>query len=147
MSRRQKEPLRALRAEEQAWLSRLTRSTGEPANHVIRATQLLAVSAGQSYTQAARRTGRRSGDAVAQLVRRFNREGLPALERRRGGGAKRRYSVADRAEIVATARRRPVPMARYGRHYGSWPDSIRATAPPGCTGCCATAAGESIINA
>lgn len=113
MSRRQKEPLRALRGEEQAWLSRLARSTEEPANHVLRAKQLLAVSAGQSYTQAARRTGRRSGDAVAQLVRRFNREGLPALERRRGGGAKRRYGVADRAAIVATARRQPTP-AREG---------------------------------
>ena len=48
MSRRQQEPLRALRGEEQAWLSRLTRSTEEPANHVLRAKQLLAVSAGQS---------------------------------------------------------------------------------------------------
>jgi transposase len=87
MSRRQKEPLRVMTEEEGAWLRRIARATREPANHVIRAKQLIAVAAGQSYSQAARLTGRRSGDAVAQLVRRFNREGAHALERRGGGGA------------------------------------------------------------
>jgi hypothetical protein len=84
MSRQQKEPLRAMTEEEEAWLQRIARATREPANHVIRAKQLVAVAAGQSYSQAARLTGRRSGDAVAQLGRRFNREGIPALERRGG---------------------------------------------------------------
>jgi transposase len=111
MSRRQKEPLRAVTGEEEGWLKRLARSTREPANHVIRAKQLLAVAAGQSYTQAALSTGRRSGDAVAALVSRFNREGLHALERRRGAGAKPRYGVREREQIVAEARRPPEPKA------------------------------------
>jgi len=76
MSRRQKEPLRAVTREEEEWLRRIARSTREPANHVIRATQLLAVAAGQSYTQAAWVTGRRSGDAVAQLVSLFIGKGF-----------------------------------------------------------------------
>jgi transposase len=111
MSRRQKEPLRVVTEEEEGWLKRLARSTREPANHVIRAKQLLAVAAGRSYTQAALGTGRRSGDAVAALVKRFNREGLQALERRRGGGAKPRYGVRERDQIVAEARRTPEPKA------------------------------------
>ena len=109
MSRRQKEPLRAMTEEEGAWLQRIARATREPANHVIRAKQLIAVAAGQSYSQAARLTGRRSGDAVAQLVRRFNREGVHALERRGGGGAKPTYGVGEREQIVAQARRCPQP--------------------------------------
>jgi transposase len=111
MSRRPKEPLRALREEEEEWLRRIARSTGEPANHVIRAKQLLAVAAGQSYTQAALQTGRRSGDAVAQLVSRFNREGVQALERRGGAGAKPTYGAVEREQILALARRCPVPEA------------------------------------
>jgi transposase len=109
MSRRPKEPLRSLTTEEHEWLRRIARSAREPANHVIRAKQLLAVAAGQSYTQAARLTGRRLGDAVARLVSRFNREGSHALERRRGGGAKPRYGVKERDQIVAEARRPPEP--------------------------------------
>lgn len=109
MSRRQKEPLRAMTREEEAWVHVIARATREPANHVIRAKQLVAVAAGQSYSQAARLTGRRSGDAVAQLVSRFNREGLQALQRRGGGGAAPTYGVTEREQIVAEARRCPRP--------------------------------------
>jgi transposase len=109
MSRRQKEPLRSLTEEEKGWLKRLARSAREPANHVIRAKQLLAVAAGQSYTQAALGTGRRSGDAVGRVVSRFNREGIHALERRGGGGRKPTYGVKERGQIVAQARRNPQP--------------------------------------
>jgi len=109
MSRRQKEPWRAMTEEEEAWWHRIARATREPANHVIRAKQLVAVAAGQSYRRAARLTGGRSGDAVAGRVRRFNREGVQALERRGGGGAKPRYGVGEREQIVAQARRCPQP--------------------------------------
>lgn len=109
MSRRQKEPLRSLTTGEQEWLRRIARSAQEPANHVIRAQQLLAVAAGKSYTQAAQMTGRQLGDAVARLVSRFNREGVQALERRRGGGAKPKYGVQEREQILAAARNRPEP--------------------------------------
>ncbi len=87
MSRRQKEPLREFSEEEHQWLRRIARSTSEPSGHVVRAQQLLAVAAGASYITAARVTGRKSGDAVAQLVARFNREGLKA---RRAEKRKRR---------------------------------------------------------
>jgi hypothetical protein len=112
-SRRQKEPLRALTEEEAGWVKRIARATPEPATHVGRAKPLLAVAAGQRYSQAARRTGRRAGEAVAALVSRFTREGLHALERRRGGGRKPTYGGTEREQIVAAARRGPQP-ARAG---------------------------------
>ena len=51
----------------------------EPASHIARAKALLAVAAGPNYQEAAHVAGRRAGDTVAQLVSRFNREGLAAL--------------------------------------------------------------------
>ena len=72
MTRRQHNPLRALTAEEREALEQLSRAQSEPASHVARARLVLAVAAGQRYTAAARGVGRRSGDAVAQLVARFN---------------------------------------------------------------------------
>jgi hypothetical protein len=77
MTRRQKDPLRPLTAEERAALEQLSRTQSEPASHVARARLVLAVATGQSYTAAARGVGRRSGDAVAQLVARFNAVGRP----------------------------------------------------------------------
>jgi transposase len=109
MSRRQKDPLRTMTEGEETWVRRIARATREPATHVVRAQQLLAVAAGQSYSQAARATGRRSGDAVATLVSRFNREGVHALERRAGGGRKPTYGGNERGQIVAEARRCPQP--------------------------------------
>ena len=94
MSRRQKQPLRQLSEEEHQWLRRIARATGEPSGHVVRAKQLLAVSTGASYTKAAQATGRKSGDAVAQLVARFNREGLKAVETKKGSGAPPIYRAA-----------------------------------------------------
>ena len=88
MSRRQKHPLRALTTGERSWLRKIARSKRESASPVARAKQLLAVADGHSYTAAARASGRKSGDAVAQLVARFNGEGRQAVEPRRGGGRK-----------------------------------------------------------
>ena len=107
MTRRQNDPLRPLTGEEQAALEALSRAQSEPASHVARATAVLAVAAGQSYTAAARTAGRRSGDAVAQLVTRFNQEGLAAIVPRHGGGASTRYGAAERARILAEVRRTP----------------------------------------
>src|SRR5919206_425695 len=85
MSRRQKDPLRALSTAERTELTRLSRSRSAPAACVARATALLAVAAGQSYLAAARRAGRRDGDTVAAWVARFNREGLAAVRPAHGG--------------------------------------------------------------
>ena len=68
MTRRQKNPLRALTDDEYGWLVRVARSQAEPAVHVARAKALLAVASGYSYTDAARAAGRRSGEALSHLV-------------------------------------------------------------------------------
>jgi len=109
MSRRQKNPLRALTDAERSWLQKIARSKRETSSHGTRARQLLAVAEGQSYTAAARASGRKSGDAVAQLVAGFNRQGLHSVEPRRGGGPKPKYGVRERERILAEVRRPPDP--------------------------------------
>ncbi len=107
MSRRQKDPLRPLSAEERTELVRLSRAHAEPAGVVARAKALVAVADGHSFTDAARTAGRRSGDAVAQLVRRFNQRGLAALEARHGGGQPKRYTAVEHEHILREVRRQP----------------------------------------
>ena len=107
MSRRQKEPLRALSDEERMTLSRLSRLRRAPAAQVARATALLAVAEGQSYTAAAKQVGRRNGDTVALWVARFNREGLATVVPRHGGGPPVRYAAQQQRRILAEAERIP----------------------------------------
>jgi transposase len=107
MSRRRKDPLRALTDGERARLEQLGRATSAPSAQVTRARALLAVADGCSYTEATRRVGRRSGDAVGELVARFNREGLAAVEPRHGGGPRVTYGAAERERILAEVRRPP----------------------------------------
>ena len=107
MSRRRKDPLRALTESERASLEQLSRALSAPAGIVARARVLLAVADGCSYTEAARRVGRRSGDAVAHLVARFNPEGLAAIEPRHGGGPRVKYGSAERERILAEVYRTP----------------------------------------
>jgi transposase len=109
VARRQKNPLRELTNDERRWLIRIARSTSEPATHVARAKQILAVADGQSFTQAAISSGRKSGDAVAHLVARFNPTALTALEHKKGGGPKPKYGLEERDRILAEARRSPDP--------------------------------------
>jgi transposase len=104
---RQKEPLRVLNEDERAVLLHLSRSARESAAVVARAKAVLTVAAGVSYTAAAQAAGRRSGDAVARLVVRFNAEGLQALMPRHGGGRQADYSSTERERILREARRRP----------------------------------------
>ena len=111
MSRRRKDPLRPLTGAERRELTRLSRSRAEPAACVARAAILLAVAGGSDYQQAARAAGRRSGDAVAHLVARFNREGLAALDPRHGGGHTPTYDTAARERILREAARAPTPEA------------------------------------
>lgn len=107
MTRRQKDPLRSLSEEEWHVLEQVSRAHSEPASHVARAKALLAVADGHSYSEAAKLAGRRSGDAVSELVSRFNTEGLAALQPRHGGGPSISYGVAERARILAEVQRRP----------------------------------------
>lgn len=107
MTRRQKDPLRPLTADERQWLERISRSHSDPASHVLRAKLLLSVADGASYTATAHSVGRRSNDAVAQLVARFNREGIEAIVPRHAGGHPPVYSHTDRHRILTEARRLP----------------------------------------
>lgn len=104
---RQKEPLRPLTVAERSALEQLARAGSERADRVARATALLAVADGQRFTDAARRAGRRSGDAVAKLVSRFNTEGLVALAPRHAGGPPVVYDATVRERILREFRRTP----------------------------------------
>jgi transposase len=84
---------------------------------VARAKVLLAVAAGQRYTEAARGVGRRSGDGVAHLVARFNQEGLKAVEPGHGGGQPKRYTHLEHDRILEEVRRCP---DRDTDRTGSW---------------------------
>jgi len=107
MPRRQKDPLRPLTPVEHAHLVRVSRAQSEPAAQVAHAKALLAVAAGQRFTDAARAAGRRSGDAVAQLVARFNRLGMVAVRPGHAGGQPLRYTVREQERILAEVRRAP----------------------------------------
>ncbi len=107
MARAQKEPLRPLTAAEHSALAQVSGCSSLPAVLVARATALLAVARGRSYTAAAQAAGRRSGDAIAHVVARFNKEGLAALEPRHGGGPAPQYTETERQRILTEARRPP----------------------------------------
>ena len=107
MTRHRNDPLRVLTDEEREVLTQISRAASEPASHVARAKLLLAVADGKNYTEAAQAAGRRAGDAVAQLVSRFNQEGLAAVAPRHGGGAQPIYDSAERKRILKEARRTP----------------------------------------
>src|SRR5262245_12272228 len=103
----QKEPLRAVTAEERAALARLSKASSARVDRVRRATALLAVADGASFAAAARRAGLRSAVTVAGVVRRFNQRGLAAVVIAPGRGRPATYGPAERARIVATAQRLP----------------------------------------
>jgi len=107
MPRKQKEPLRPLTDDERTQLEQIARAQSWPAAQVARAKALLAVAEGQTFTQAAHAAGRRSGDAVADLVAGFNQSGVAAVVPGHGGGPKAVYGPQQRERILAHARRAP----------------------------------------
>jgi len=107
MARIQKESLRTLTVGDRAVLEAVVRASSERVDRVARAKALLAVADGACFAAAARRAGRRSGDAVAHLVARFNQEGVAALAPRHGGGPPRRYGPVDQERILQEVRRVP----------------------------------------
>jgi transposase len=111
MSRRKKDPLRPRTDDEHQALTQASRSQAAPAAYVARAAMLLAVAGGDDYQRAARAAGRRSGDAVAHLVARFNAEGLAALTPRHGGGRSPAYDQTARERILREVKRPPTPEA------------------------------------
>jgi transposase len=103
----QREPLRPVTVAERTGLQRIVGASSERADLVRRATAVLMVAQGRPFIQAARLAGLRSGTTVADLVMRFNRHGLAALDIAAGRGRKPTYVPSARARIVATAQRSP----------------------------------------
>jgi len=135
MARPPKAPLRPLTEGERAALDQIARAGSERADRVARARALLAVAAGASFTAAARAAGRRSGDAVAHLVARFNAEGLAALQPRHGGGPPPAYGAEQRERILRSSAARRIGSAT-GRPLGRSAPCSGRCAPPrtGCRG-------------
>jgi transposase len=102
----QKEPLRALTVQEQQELQRVVKATSERVDVVKRATSLLGVAAGQSWSEVGRQAGM-SRQAVGKLVKRFNARGLAALEIAPGRGRKVTYTSAQRGGMLAEVQRVP----------------------------------------
>ena len=85
----------------------MVKASSERVDVVRRAKVLLAVAAGQSWTEAAHHVGLKSGDGVGKLVARFNERGLAALTIAAGQGRKPTYTSQDRAFILQEVQRRP----------------------------------------
>jgi transposase len=107
MGKAQKHPLRAFTPPEEQELHRLAKATSERLDVVKRARALLAVRAGQPFTDAARETGYKSGESISQLVERFNQRGLSALLIAPGRGRKSSYTPEQKARIVQEVQRDP----------------------------------------
>jgi transposase len=103
----QREPLRELAETEVAALRRIVQASSERVDRVRRARALLTVAAGASCAAAAQDAGLRSRTTVANLVARFNRQGLAALSIASGRGRKSTYDAKARAQIVAIAQTAP----------------------------------------
>ena len=104
-------PLRTMTPEEARAVQRTAKASSERVDVVQRARALLAVRAGQAYTQAAREAGYKSGDSVSQLVERFNQQGLAALHIAGGRGRKAQYTAAQRDRILQELQRVPERQA------------------------------------
>ncbi len=109
MGKEQKHPLRAFTRQEEQELHRRAKATSERLDVVKRARALLAVQAGQSFTEVARETEYKSGDSISQLVERFNQQGLSALLIAPGRGRKPTYTSEQHARILAEVQRQPDP--------------------------------------
>jgi transposase len=107
MATMQRERLRPLTLAEQRELQTVVKASSERVDRMKRATALLAVVGGGTFSAAARAAGYRSPQAVTDLVRRFNQVGLATLAIAVGRGRRPTYDAAARARIVATAQRPP----------------------------------------
>src|SRR5258708_1187172 len=99
--------LRTVTMQEKMILQRLPKATSERVDSVRRAKALLGVVSGQSLTQAAREAGFRSGEAVSQLIERFNERGVQGLTIAAGRGRKATYDSEARTRILQELQREP----------------------------------------
>jgi len=104
-----KSRLRPLTPEERQALDQLARAQSTPALVVGWAKILQAVADGATYQAAAHAAGRKSRDAVTDLVVRFNAEGLGALVPRPKGHPPLQYGPEEAERILREFRRTPDP--------------------------------------
>lgn len=110
MGRHPNEPLRDLTGDERRDLESISRARSAPSEAVVRAKILLNVADGMTRTQAAQSVGRKSNDAVTNLVKRFNQVGLDALVSQHGGGGFQvQYGPEEKARILREFQRQPDP--------------------------------------
>jgi transposase len=107
MARSPNHPLRPLTQTECDQLEALARSRSAPADRIARAKQIVAVADGATFGQAARLCGRQRYQAVAELVIRFNREGMDAIPGHHGGGPALVYGPTEQARILQEFARPP----------------------------------------
>ena len=121
MSRSASEPLRPVTEEESKELRRVSRASSEPRIRYQRAVALLAVSEGNSLSEAARIAGWKSHDPVTRVTRHFNSIGLAALDDQPRSGHPRSYGAAQKTRILQEARR---PPDRKEDATGTWSLSL-----------------------
>jgi transposase len=107
MSRPAKHPLRPLTPQERTELEMLVRSRSAPADRIARAQEILAVAQGAPFVEAARRAGHRSYTCVAELVVRFNAEGMAAVWGHHGGAPPIQYGPQEQERILKEFARTP----------------------------------------
>ncbi len=113
MAQPQKEPLRAMSEQEEREVQRLVKATSERLGGVRRAKALLAVAAGQPFSEDAHEAGLKSGDGVGKLVKRFNEHGLAALSIAGVAAAKPR--IRARSRRASWPRRSELRIAKRNR--------------------------------
>ena len=108
--------LRALTAEERSAVEALARSRTAPARRVERARVVWRASRGETPPAIAAALGL-DAETVRRRIRRFNAEGLAALEDRHRSGRPATYSADAVAAVIAAALTSP---GRLGLPFASW---------------------------
>ena len=104
MARARKEDLRQVTEEERLVLARTRQATSARVDRTRRATALLAVADGATFTAAAQQAGYQSPSAVTGLVRRFNQVGDDRARSRSQTRLRRSGTGTDRGHRPATGR-------------------------------------------
>lgn len=85
----------------------LVHSRSAPADRIARAKEILAVADGSDFTHAAAMAAHSARQCVADLVVRFNQEGMRAIAGHHGGGPAIQYGPEEQARILQKFARTP----------------------------------------
>lgn len=107
MARPPKQPLRVLTQGERKQLEELAHSRSAPADRIARAKEILAVADGSDFTHAAAVAGHSDRHCIADLVVRFNHEGMRAIAGHHAGGPAIEYGPEEQARILKEFARTP----------------------------------------